>query len=81
MTRVLIKETNRKVRICCLSFSPMISWKCKSLQKLLKYKSTLRMVSYNVNNAAFGSSAFLTLLSDLREDLFSFFLLCLAPEI
>ena len=78
-SRVLIKETNRKGKNLLFILFSNDFMELQTFTKALK--STLRTVSYNVNNAAFCSLVFLTLLSDLREDLFSFFLLGFAPEI
>ena len=79
MTRVLIKETNKKGKNLLFILFSNDFMEVQTFTKALK--TTLRMVSYNVNNAAFGSLAFLTLLSNLREDLFSYFLSGFAPEI
>ena len=68
---MLIKETNRKGKNLLFILFSSDFMELQTFTKALK--STLRMVSYNVNNAAFGSLVFLTLLSDLREDLFFLF--------
>lgn len=72
MFTVLTKEINRKgVNFSVYSFLQWFHGRVNLYKSFQKY---LKNVFLNVNNEAFSSLAFITLLSDLGENLFAFFM-------